>query len=103
MGQEGNGGKPNAQSQQAAIPLNPLLGFWVSKGPAALVSELKVGAERTVTPSCQSIQQVFSSRTEGFHMETSFEDSWVTCCFPPPSGKQLLITLGGIVRAKLSM
>lgn len=42
-------GKPNAQSWQAAIPLNPLLGFWrrnTPKGPAASISELKVGAER---------------------------------------------------------
>lgn len=37
------------------------------------------------------------SRINKFHMGTSFEDTWVTCCFPPPSGKLLLIILGGTV------
>lgn len=96
----GKGGmeeKPNAQSQQVGIPLNPLLGFWrrnTPKGPAAPISELKAGQK-----DCNPLMPInpVSSRTDKFYMETSFEDSWVTCCFPPPSGKLLLIILGGTV------
>lgn len=36
-------------------------------------------------------------------METSFEDSWVTCCFPPSFWEATTYHFGGNSRAKLSM
>lgn len=108
MGWGGTEEKPNAQPQQAAIPLNPLLGLWRRnplKGPAASVSLWIKSGDKKKCANLMPINPVgiASRRMEGFHMETSFGDSWVTCSSPLLVGSCCLLLQGNNSRARLSM
>lgn len=92
-GQGGKGGEAKCSAgSHSSQPTTGILEKEHPQGTCFSCLWIKSRGRKTVTPSCLS-----ASRIEGFHMETSSEDSWITCCFPPPSGKLLLITLRGTV------